>query len=145
MSQVFPSIKPTGFLKTSNSNMETPNLILTQGVIQPHYALVRDAAVEAPTVKHALSSKHMVRKSTLYFQNHFKNWSKFTRMFSFKSTSGAFDKTMLFTMVVSASRRSSLILLVVEFTKEKEVVNFPCRASKSMLVNENAKIWWDAY
>jgi len=61
----------------------------------------------------------MVRKVALYFKNHFKNWSRFIRVFSFKSTSGSFDETMLFTVVVSASRRSSLILLVVELTKKQ--------------------------
>jgi len=65
----------------------------------------------------------MVGKAALYFQNHFKNWSKFIRMFSFKSTSGSFDETMLFTIVVSASRRSSLILLVIELTKEQRGCN----------------------
>jgi len=39
-------------------------------------------------------------------------------MFSFENTSGSFDETMLFTEVVPASRRSSLIFLVVELTKE---------------------------
>jgi len=41
-------------------------------------------------------------------------------MFSFKSTSGSFDE--LFTIVVPASR-SSLILLVVELTKEQRSCN----------------------
>jgi len=95
-------------------------------------------AVETPTVKPALSSEYMVGKAAVYFQNHFKNWSKFIRVFSFKNTSGKFDETMLFTVVVSASRRSSLIVLVVELTKE--VVTLPCRESNSILVKENAKI-----
>ena len=59
----------------------------------------------------------------LYFQNHFKNWSKFIRMFSFKITSGSFDETMLFTIVFSAWRRSSLIFLVVELTKQQRGCN----------------------
>jgi len=75
-------------------------------------------AVGTPTVKPALSSKYMVRKAALYFQNHFKNWSKFIRVFSFEDISGSFHETMLFTVVVSASRRSSMIFLVVELTKE---------------------------
>jgi len=57
----------------------------------------------------------MVGNVALYFQNHFKNWSKFNRVFSF-------DETMLFTVVVSASR-SSLTLLVVELTKELKGCN----------------------
>jgi len=73
-------------------------------------------AVEITTVKPALSSKHMVIKAALYFQNHFKNWSKFIRVLSYKNTPGIFDET-IFTVVVSASRRSSLIFLVVELTK----------------------------
>jgi len=73
-------------------------------------------AVKIP-VTPALSSKYMVGKAALYFQKHFKNSSKFMRMFSFKSTSGSSDESMLFTIIVSASRRSSLILLVVELTK----------------------------
>jgi len=80
--------------------------------------LASHVAVKTPVVKPSLSSKYMVGKAALYFQNHFKNWSKFIRMFSFKSTSGSSDETMLFTIVVSASRRSSLIILVVELTKE---------------------------
>jgi len=75
-------------------------------------------AVETRTVKPALSSKYTVGKAALYFQTHFKSWSKFMRVFSFKNKSGSFDETMLFTVVVSASRRSSMIFLVVEFTKE---------------------------
>jgi len=42
----------------------------------------------------------MVGKAAIYFQNYFKNWSKFIRVFSFKNTSGNFDETMLFTVVV---------------------------------------------
>jgi len=102
--------------------------------------LASHVAVETPTVKPALSSKYMAGKAALYFQNHFKNWSKFIRVFSFKNTSGSFDETMLFTVVVSASRRYSLIFLVVELTKSKEVVTLPCRESNSMLVKEHAKI-----
>jgi len=83
-------------------------------VSTPHWKLIAShVAVETPTIKPALSSKYMVGKVALYFQNHFKNWSKFIRVFSFKSTSGSIDKTMLLTVVVSASRRSSLILSVV--------------------------------
>jgi len=85
--------------------------------------LASHVAAETPTVKHALSSKYMVGKAALYFQNHFKNWSKFIRMFSFKTTPGSFDETMLFTLAVSASRRSSLILLVVELIKEQRGCN----------------------
>jgi len=79
--------------------------------------LASHVAVETPTVKPTLSSKYMVVKAALYLQNHFKNWSKFKRVYSFKNTSGSFDETMLFTVVVSALR-SSLIFLVVELTKE---------------------------
>ena len=71
-----------------------------------------------PAVKPAFSSKYMVGKADLYFQNHFINWSKLIRVFSFKNTSGSFDETMLFTVVVSALIRSSLIFLVVELTKQ---------------------------
>jgi len=96
--------------------------------------LASHVAVETPTVKPALSSKYIVGKAASYFQNYFKNWSKFIRMFSFKSTpqkhkqalmhkSTRFDETMLFTIAVSASRRSSLILLVVELTKEQRGCN----------------------
>jgi len=60
-------------------------------------------AIETPTVKPALSSKYMVEKADLYFQNYFKNWSKFIRVFSFKNTSGSFDETMLFTIAVQFS------------------------------------------
>jgi len=42
-------------------------------------------------------------------------------------TSGSFDETMLFTVAVSTSRRSSLIFLVVELTKE--MVSLPYRES----------------
>jgi len=81
-------------------------------------------AVETPTVMPALSSKYTVGKAALNSQNHFKNWSKFRRMFPFKSTSGSFDETtMLFTIVVSASRRSSLIFLVVVLTNEQRGCN----------------------
>jgi len=59
--------------------------------------LASHMAVETPTVKPALSSKYMVAKAALHFQNHFKNWSKFMRVFSFKNTPGSFDETMLFT------------------------------------------------
>jgi len=62
--------------------------------------LASHMAVETPTVKPALSSKCMVGKAALHFQNYFKNWSKFIRMFSFENTSGSFDETMLFTVVV---------------------------------------------
>jgi len=79
--------------------------------------LASHVAVENPVVNPALSGKHVVGKAALYFQNNLKNWSKFIRMFSFKSTSRSFDETMLFTVVVSALRRSSLIFLVVELTK----------------------------
>jgi len=65
----------------------------------------------------------MVGKTALYFQNNFKKWSKFIRMFSFQSIPGSFDETMLFTIAVSASRRSSLILLVVKLTKEQRGCN----------------------
>jgi len=58
--------------------------------------LASQVAVETPTVKPVLSSKYMVGKAALYFQIHFKNWSKFLRVFSFKSTSGSVDETMLF-------------------------------------------------
>jgi len=75
-------------------------------------------SVETPTVKPAFRSKYIVGKAALYLQNNFKNCSKFIRVFSFKKTSGSFDETMLFTLVVTASRRSSLIFLVVGFTKE---------------------------
>ena len=78
--------------------------------------LASHVAVETPTVKPALSSKYMVGKAALYFQNHFKNWSKFIRVFSF-------DEIMLLTVEVSASRRSSLIFLVVELTKEQRGCN----------------------
>jgi len=61
-------------------------------------------------------------------------------VFSFKNTSGSFDEKKLFTIVVPASRRSSLIFLVVELTKSKEVVTLPCQESNSMLVKEHAKI-----
>jgi len=37
------------------------------------------------TVMSALNSKYMVGKAALYFENHFKNWSKFIRVFSFKT------------------------------------------------------------
>jgi len=80
----------------------------------------------------------MVGKAALNFQNHFKNWSKFIGVFSFKNTLGSFDETMFFTVVVSALKRSSLIFLVVELTIE--VVTLPCRESNSMLVKEHAKI-----
>ena len=80
----------------------------------PHHT--GEACFETPTVKPALSSKYMVGKAALYFQNHFKNWSKFIRAFSFKSATGSFDETILFTVVVSTSR-SSLIFLVVELAK----------------------------
>jgi len=63
----------------------------------------------------------MVGKAGLYFQNHFKNWSEFMLVFSFKNASGSFDETMLFTVVVSALRRSSLIFLVVELTGVKRL------------------------
>jgi len=65
------------------------------------------------------SAANMVGKVALYFQNHLKNWSKFMRVLSLKSTSGSFDETMLFTVVVSASTRSSLILLVVELIEKQ--------------------------
>ena len=58
--------------------------------------LASHVAVETPTVKPALGSKHMVGKAALYFQKHFKNWPKFIRMFSFKSTSGSIDETNAF-------------------------------------------------
>jgi len=61
----------------------------------------------------------MVGEVALCFQNHFKNWSKFIRVFSFKRTSSSFGETMLFTVVVSASRRSLLILSVVKLTKKQ--------------------------
>jgi len=57
-------------------------------------------ALETPNVKPALSSKYMVGKAALHFQNNFKNWSKFIRVFSFKNTSGRLDETMVFTVVV---------------------------------------------
>jgi len=60
-------------------------------------------AVETPTVKPALSSKYMVGKTAVYFQNYFKNWSKFIRVFSFKNTSVSFDETMLVTGAVQHS------------------------------------------
>ena len=114
--------------------------------------LTSHVVVETPTVKPALSSKYMVGKAALYFQNHFKNLSKFIRMFSFKSTSGNFDETMLFTVVVSASRRSSLILLVVELTKEQRGCNSSLsrkqfdaakRARKDLTRDIlNSKNWW---
>jgi len=64
-------------------------------------------AVEASIVKPALNSKYMAGKAALYFQNHLKTWSKFMLVFSFKCTSGSVDETVHFTIVVSASRRSS--------------------------------------
>ena len=75
-------------------------------------------AVETPTVKPALSSKYIVGKAASYFDNHFKTGTKFVRVFSCKITSGSFDERN-FTIVISASRKSSLILLVVELTKEQ--------------------------
>jgi len=60
-------------------------------------------AVETLTVKPALSSKYVVGKAVLYFQNCFESWSKFIRVFLFKDTSGSFDETMLFTVVVQHS------------------------------------------
>jgi len=79
--------------------------------------LASHVVVENPTVKPALSSKYMVGKAALYFQNHFKNGSKFIRGFSIKNSLGTFDETILFTEVVSLWRISLLIFLAVELTK----------------------------
>ena len=54
----------------------------------------------------------------LLYTSKTKNWSKFISLLSFENTSGSFDETMLFTVVVSALIRSSLIFLVVELTKQ---------------------------
>ena len=82
--------------------------------------LASHVAVETPTVKPALSSKYMVGKAALYFQNHFNNWFKFIRVFSFGNTSGSFDETMLFTVVVSSFSIEKTLtdILVVELTKD---------------------------
>jgi len=64
--------------------------------------LASHVTTETPIVNPALSSKHMVGKAAFYFQNHFKNWSKFILVFSFKNTTGSFDETMLFPIVISA-------------------------------------------
>jgi len=73
-------------------------------------------------LKPALSSKYMVEKAASPFDNHFKARAKFVRVFSFKRTSGSFDER-IFTIVISASRKSSLILLVAELTKEQKSCN----------------------
>ena len=74
------------------------------------------------------SAAKMVGKVTLYFQHHFKNWSKFIRVFSFKSTSGSFDETMLFTVVG----------LLVELTEKQRGCNFSL-SRKHFDVGERAR------
>ena len=102
--------------------------------------LALHVTVETRIVKSSLINKHMVGKAAIYFKNHFKNGSIFIRLFSLKSISGSCDQTMLFTIVVSSSKRSSVILSVVELTKEQRGCNSLEKVCNLTLVKEHAKI-----
>ena len=66
--------------------------------------------------------------------------NSYVRFHLFNSTSGSFDETMLFTTVVSASRRPSLILLVVELANERRGCNSPLSRKQFDESKEHAKI-----
>jgi len=82
--------------------------------------LVSHVAVETPIIKPALRSKYG-GKSSFVLPKPFQKLVQIHTGVSFKSTSGNFDEAMLFTVVVSALRRSSLILLVVELTTKQRL------------------------
>ena len=79
--------------------------------------LASHMAVETPTGKPALSSKHMVGKAALYFQTISKTGPNSYEYFHLKTHQEAWWDNA-FHSSSSASRRSSLIFLVVELTKE---------------------------
>ena len=84
--------------------------------------LASHVVVETPIVKPALSSKYMMGKAALYVQDHFKTGPNSYGCFHSKAHQEA-DETMLFTIVVLASRKSLLILLLVKLTKEQRGCN----------------------
>ena len=85
--------------------------------------LASHMAVETATVKPTLSSTVYDGRSCFILPKPFQKLVQIHTGAFIQSTSGSFDETMLFTIVVSASGRSSLILLVVELTKAQRGCN----------------------
>jgi len=80
-------------------------------------------AVETATVKPTLSSTVYDGRSCFILPKPFQKLVQIHTGAFIQSTSGSFDETMLFTIVVSASGRSSLMLLVVELIKAQRGCN----------------------